>query len=307
MSPEEVAKQFCEREGAYNDKFRLNTILVPHGTLKGRTLLEIVPNFSKACPEQPFRFSDLPTELKVRIYGYVLILGETGCVTLDTHNWWSSDFRRSRQKCVTKGFKRTDKSPWHKGLKWEEQEAKWVGGEPSPFSLLLVNKEINAEATPIAYGSNCFDIKSYPIARSFAKTIGANLKHLTMIRLRACSLTTFDQALRALFGADGLRRMYLSDSFVLEVLRSEAQDREDVSSWAEVLDHAVRGLLLVAQATNRAKGRKWRALDIIQLRREKRYRLEDVEQVEEKRQDREKLQAFRQAFRKRANAYLREE
>lgn len=313
MSPEAVVKQFYAREGAHNDRFRLNAVVIPDGTFKGHTVLMVVANRPEVdTPKHPFRLMDVPPELRLRIYGYVLTLGEEGKegrVTLDTYNWSPLGEGETRQKCVTKGFKRSHNSPWHKDLMWAKQEAKWVGGEPSPFSLLLVNKQINVEATPIAFSSNCFKIKSISVALSFAKTVGVNVKHLTKIHLRLGSLPLFEKTLKALSDANGLRTLYLSDIFILNELRGRAQDKDDAASWAEVLNSgtSIRSLLLSAQATYRAKALKWLALDIVQIGYEKNWRSHTQADFEEERQNKRRLPEFLKAFRKLANEYLREE
>ncbi|KAF7194336.1 hypothetical protein HII31_04369 [Pseudocercospora fuligena] len=313
MSPEAVVKQFYAREGAHNDKFRLNALVIPDGTFKGHTVLMVVANRPDVVtPKHPFRLMDVPPELRLRIYGYVLTLGEEGKegrVTLDTYNWSPLGEKDTRQKCVTKGFKRSHNSPWHKDLMWAKQEAKWVGGEPSPFSLLLVNKQIDIEATPIAYSSNCFKIKSISVALSFAKTVGVNVKHLTTVHLRLGSLPLFEKTLKALSDANGLRTLYLSDIFILGELSRRAKHKDNAASWAEVLNSgtSIRSLLLAAQATYRAKALKWLALDIVQVGYERFCRPHVPTEVEEERQNREKLPDFIKAFRKLANEYLLEE
>ena len=235
------------------------TIIID-GTGKGRYMIEVLSMVG-------FRLLELPPELRERIYGFAL----PQPTTYDIKTYTTMDAtcnRASKTKVVsTNTFLSHDS---HRGQKFDHANAKWRGGPPSELSLLLVNKQIHAEATPFFYRSNCFRFHTKIGARInlFIETIGPSVQHLGEIKLDKVSIPQLKEVLVLLKAATGLRKLHLGmegDSLLLKQVAGKAKDEGDPVSWACAFNKVVSNFLIELKKAYRASNRSWKAADVVQF------------------------------------------
>lgn len=124
--------------------------------------------------EKPFRFLDLPAELRNHIFD--MVFKEDKDIDIETFT-----SRYSSRRAVREGFRWHAK---HLHMKWNAEDSNWDGQTPSAHSLLRVCKQINAEAAPIAYGSNQFGFDGLQELKAFLSSIGTMRRFLRHIALK---------------------------------------------------------------------------------------------------------------------------
>lgn len=291
----EVVRHFYAREGVYDEIYGLEVVTIPDGSQKGALLIRVTP-------KRHFRFLDLPAELRDRIYAYALS-DQNRKIRIITHAIRPFGTPKiSKIKPVQVGF---DIRCRHRGLKFDKKSAKWIGAQRSPLSLLLVNKQIHAESVTIAYGSPRFTFFDVQGPNVFAQTIGQSIKYITAVHIVGANFAEVKKICEALQRATGIRTISLSQRLILRSLRSGAEHSDDVYTWAAILNRAMSSMLLGAQATHRARGRSWRALDILQVECTHYDTIHTV--YGSNKNDKAKIKEFLAAFRELANHYLKEE
>ncbi|PPJ56977.1 hypothetical protein CBER1_00497 [Cercospora berteroae] len=281
-----------------NKDLSFRTTVIPDGAMKGRVIIEVL---TKAG----FRLFDLPPELRERIYGFVF--AEPTGYKIDIYR---SSIRMDAQrdflegiflkKVVHGGDFRNVRT--HKGQKWDDQRLKWIGGPPNVLSLLRVNRQIHAEATPVAYGTNRFVLYSnkFACAQRFIRVIGPSAQFLRDIQIRdISSLKQLHHILMALSNAPGVRRLVVPDLLATVSARSAAKNHDNPDSWACAFHKVIRLDLMDIKKKYKASNRCWRASDFIQFANESAPL--DVAQLDKD------FEIFEAAFREIARAYLDEE
>ncbi|KAI5368134.1 hypothetical protein Slin15195_G032670 [Septoria linicola] len=276
---------------------------IPDGIMKGKVVIEVV---TKAG----FRLLDLPRELRERIYDFTF--ERPGKLEIKDISWYKYDRMNGRWPSGNKGNKHRkvigaglrDKQA-HLGQDWDSNLAKWIGGKPSEFSLLLTNKQIHAEATPTAYRANhcVFRTRVTTSLPMFLNVIGPSIKYLQEISIGnddrphkdLLSLAQLRDHLVVLKAATGLRKLYLvPDKLVLLWAKVRAKDPSNPDSWACAFNKIVSNFLLDLKKAYKASGWSWKAADVIQF----------VDTGRPSETEKQQLAQFEAAFREIARGYL---
>ncbi|KAF2479617.1 hypothetical protein BDY17DRAFT_304296 [Neohortaea acidophila] len=145
-----------------------------------------------------FRIQDLPPELRNNIYRFVL--QEDGPVRIEAYK--NSEERRARRP-VRESF--VNQMSTIGGRRYIDH----YGQVPSDYSLLRVNKQFNAEASPIAY-SHTFEFGRIAIMGLFLESIGEQSRYVKNISLPnpgGWSPGDGRKHFGLLMGASGLRKL----------------------------------------------------------------------------------------------------
>lgn len=159
----------------------------------------------------------LPPEIRNKIYA--LLLTERKIVDLKTYRgkqtYIINDQNISRTATREVAPDPHSRNPKHRLQKWDASHRKWVEVY-GKTALLRANKKIEAEASPILYGSNNFKFKDAQVFDWFMTQIGENKQHVRSIAFRyglgpgefgrGCA---FVRAMLALSAAKGLREVVL--------------------------------------------------------------------------------------------------
>ncbi|KAM3423820.1 hypothetical protein BST61_g1219 [Cercospora zeina] len=280
-----------------NKDLSIKTTEIPDGAMKGRVMIEVQ---TKAG----FRLLELPPELRERIYGYVFAEPTAIQIGISSTMFRDEGFHPPKTYGTVKltcgpNF-RNDKT--HKGQSWNGRTAKWTGGPPNPLSLLLVNKEIHAEATPVAYRTNRFVFQNNVFNRvdRFVETIGSSVQHLGEVEFRKIgSIKQLKHIMYALRDAGALRRLYISRRFIFLNVVHDARDAKDPDSWACAFHRLIRLFLVDLKKKYNASNRLWKVSDVVQFIDDPLGWESDTFKVG--------FPAFEVAFREIARAYLDEE
>ncbi|KXS95949.1 hypothetical protein AC578_7998 [Pseudocercospora eumusae] len=149
----------------HEDAFKLLPLTITEGSFAGRHVLMLEP------VTDHFRFLDLPPEIRNLIYDELLL--EHNPIKIVTYKA-KGRARRAVRSTLHQG---------HPGLTWNSKLGTWTGQASSAHVILQVNKQMLAEAGPIAYGSNVFRLDDYRGLRDFLEGIGSMRAHVKQIRL----------------------------------------------------------------------------------------------------------------------------
>ncbi|EME85642.1 uncharacterized protein MYCFIDRAFT_82619 [Pseudocercospora fijiensis CIRAD86] len=149
----------------HEDAFKLTPLTITEGSFAGRHVLMLEP------VTDHFRFLDLPPEIRNLIYDE--LLREHRPVRIATY----------KAKGRARRAVRSTLHQSHPGLTWNSKFGTWTGQASSAHVILQVNKQMLAEAAPIAYGSNVFQLDDHRGLRDFLEGIGSMRAHLKQIRL----------------------------------------------------------------------------------------------------------------------------
>lgn len=250
-SAEELVKQLSWKID--NAHLRFTVVTVLDGALKGQVVIQGIPRVGSLL-------LDLPLELRDRIYSYVF--ARQTDITIKSYAG------RNGVKLVSGSDFRTPSC--HPGQKWNRLQGKWNGGPPSEFSVLLANKQIHAEATPVAYRLQAFKFRSHPSVRvpHFVELVGTSVRHLGVVKLENTNIQGFKAILQALKGATGLHKLHIpAHDFVFEHIKYKAKNFDDPVSWACAFNKLISNFLLDLQKAYKASNRSWKAVDVVQIER----------------------------------------
>lgn len=280
-------------------RFIATTVL--HGALKGKVVIHGESRIGCLLLE-------LPLELRERIYGFALPNSETFHI-------------KKRRYPGTLEDKDSDSA--HEKLLKSLQRSR-----VRALSLLMVNKQIHAEATPLVYRSNCFEFKKNIGSKihPFIKLIGPSVQHLGEVKLHHISIPQLKEVLVLLKPATGLRKLHLpigqtylnlagsphsrlyQYDLLLDQVKRKAKVKDDPVSWACAFNKVVSNFLMDLNKAYKASDRSWKAADVVHFVRFIPHRRPVHWSEESHRRTRLKLEAdldkFEETFREIARGYL---
>ena len=137
-------------------------------------------------PVAPFRFMDLPTEIRAMIFGYVFGNEETTYISSPDQT------KRGRRRGFIPPWAQNTIRPYrYKGYGLRQIYTRRDRGKdmvklnirrPSKLSLLQVSKQFFQEAAPVAYNRK-FTFENGTAVQHFLETIGSMRRHLKVIDL----------------------------------------------------------------------------------------------------------------------------
>lgn len=165
---------------------------------------ETLPDITER--DEYFMFLDLPTEMRNRIYLELLVTTNPIVVERQENgNHWKN---RPRTKYMTeRSYKVRAFEQGFKGV--QRQNGRLVHLKYS-IPILLANKIIHKEATPIFYGANRFVFSNTPTMSEFMVRSGSNFAHLTKVDIRMISLRTTKHLRNCLFALKSPQRVELN-------------------------------------------------------------------------------------------------
>lgn len=200
----------------------------------------------------------LPIEIRKQIYTYVLVDPKTIAIK-----------RYINHKAYKKG--EVARMDHHRKLDrsrkvYDRRRKAWIDAPPSTNSILLVNKTVSSEATPVFYGSNDFFFESAGALQDFLAWVGPARQHLRHVEVDGrgimfqASWTAMDRSLSLLESSRGLRALHF---YHTGFCGGHGRDRTNVS----VGDVAVHcsPLLKSLQATWEARNVSMDILDVVKI------------------------------------------
>ncbi|SMR62997.1 unnamed protein product [Zymoseptoria tritici ST99CH_3D1] len=249
----ELVNDFLAVMRGAGSRYVLKTTIISEGEMKGKVLIEVVADTG-------FRFLDLPTELRDRIYRLILVHADP--VSLTGHTVDGKLQARSGRNLPP------SMRPSHTLRVWDVRRRTWSSGEASSFSILSVNKQIHNEATPVMYGAHTFRQNSSTALALFVGGIGSSAKYLTAVDFGGGTNTSWSNlrnGLIALKNAPNLRKMIFEDKMLLNALRQHTS-HHDVPRPAVAMSDCLFVVLPKLQKALEASGRAWKAVDVPCLR-----------------------------------------
>lgn len=152
-------------------------------------------------------FMDLPVEIRCEIYGYVLEEPTPIKLRIQFHK------KKNGPREIVRIFHRRD--PKHHGQVYDKKTKSWIPKQYTHSSILLVNRQINEEATPVLFAQNGYFLETTAALRDFLELIGAsNVRHLRRIIIGADGYKANNAraAFQALTAAKGLRALEIDHS-----------------------------------------------------------------------------------------------
>ncbi|KAK4505219.1 hypothetical protein PRZ48_003182 [Zasmidium cellare] len=150
-------------------------------------------------PSSKVTFMDLPAEVRMNIFGY--ILEEDKPITLQLIKW------RSRPREVAR--KGHDRKRHHRGEVYDRSQRAWVPAPPTYTAIMFLNKQVYSEATQVLYGDNTFHFETTSALEDFLNLLGPRAQYLRFIEIGSYGYipTTARRAFKLLLKAKGLRKL----------------------------------------------------------------------------------------------------
>ena len=151
----------------------------------------------------------LPPEIRKQVYTHLLMEPKTIAIK----RYINPKAYKSGEVARMNHHRKADRSR----KVYDRRRKTWVEAPPSTTSILLVNKVICQEATPVFYGSNDFCFDNAGALQDFLAWIGQSRQHLRHVEIDGnhgrgirfnTSWTAMDRSLRLLESAKGLRALH---------------------------------------------------------------------------------------------------
>jgi hypothetical protein len=146
---------------------------------------------------------------------------------------------------------------------YDRRRKAWVDAPPSTTSILLVNKSVGREATPVFYGSNNFFFEHAGALQDFLAWIGQSRQYLRHVEVDGegikfnSSWTAMDRSLRLLESSKGLRALHFYHAGFCSRNRCSTELRDLVTHCSP--------LLKSFQATWEARNLSMKVLDVVKI------------------------------------------
>ncbi|EME42220.1 hypothetical protein DOTSEDRAFT_25854 [Dothistroma septosporum NZE10] len=133
-----------------------------------------------ADEEATVTFEDLPAEIRVKIYGYVLT--EPEGIALCAFNP-KVDERKAAPRRVTgpRLIRDNNVDKYHRGETYDRKKKVWVLSTPLRTAILYVNKQIYFEATQVLLGTNHFSFRNTNALDNCLDLLGSRAQHLRFV------------------------------------------------------------------------------------------------------------------------------
>ena len=201
----------------------------------------------------------LPPEIRKQIYTHLLVEPKTIAIKryINVRAYKSGEVARMSHHRMA----------GRRNKVYDRRRKAWVEAPPSTTSILLVNKLISQEATPIFYGSNDFFFNNAVVLQDFLAWIGQSSHYLRHVEIHGnhgrgikfkASWTAIDRSLRLLESAKRLRALHFyHDGFC----SSNSYHHVDIGELGEHCTPLLQSL----QATCEARNVKFDVLDVAKI------------------------------------------
>jgi hypothetical protein len=144
---------------------------------------------------------DLPVEVRMQIYGYLLIEEEPVDIDIIHRHNKTAELVRYDYKDRRDGR--------HRFQLWSRAKRSWIAAPPINTAIIFVNHQIHAEGIQTLYGNNCFSFVGSTALKKALGMLGSHAQYLRYIKLSGggYARSTIRSALNSLAVAQGLRRI----------------------------------------------------------------------------------------------------
>ncbi len=202
----------------------------------------------------PFRFMDLPAELRTDIL--TIVLKEQTTIAISILKTTGRDHRPVRTSHSSIRL--------HSSFSWNKQCGKWLGMPPASLAVARVSKGMAQEALPLAYGTNKFGFDTTSDAHLFLETIGSSKQHLRYAAFaKDCGYTqNYGRKLfEGLLSADSLRSVEINHKMICSTTGRD-QGRVPLTSF---VDDALPLLKMLHESLLRKGNLAYTVLDIVKI------------------------------------------
>jgi len=201
----------------------------------------------------------LPPEIRKQIYTHLLVEPKTIAIK----RYINPKAYKSREVARMNHHRKSDRNR----KVYDRRRKAWVEAPPSTTSILLVNKVICRQATPVFYGSNDFFFDNAGALQDFLAWIGQSRQYIRRVEIDGndgrgirynASWKALDRSLGLLESAKGLRALHFYHNGFCGI---DSYDHVDIRELGKHCTPLLRSL----QATCEACNVKVEVLDVVKI------------------------------------------